>query len=86
MPRLSEFYGIAIYMYFVDHNPPHFHAIYGQHEALVSITDGEILGGSLPRTAARLVEQWRTEHDAELLANWDLAQEPAPLGSIEPLQ
>jgi hypothetical protein len=48
---LSEFYGIAIYMYFVDHNPPHFHAIYGGHEALVNIITGEILRGALPRTA-----------------------------------
>ncbi len=86
MPRLSEFYGIAIYMYFVDHNPPHFHAIYGQDEALVSIVDGELLRGRLARTAAQLVEQWRTEHVEELLAKWILAQEPAPLGSIEPLQ
>lgn len=30
VPRLSEFYGIVIYMYFSDHNPPHFHAIYGK--------------------------------------------------------
>ena len=39
MPRLSEFYGIAIYMYFTEHNPPHFHAIYAEHEALVRIND-----------------------------------------------
>ena len=59
VPRLSEFYGIVIYMYFGDHNPPHFHAIYAEHEALVRIDDGSLLGGQLPRTAARLVEQWR---------------------------
>ena len=86
MPRLSEFYGIAIYMYFVDHNPPHFHAIYAEHEALVNIDDGSLIGGDLPRTAARLVEQWRTLHIEELRANWSLAQEPAALGSIEGLQ
>ena len=37
VPRLSEFYGIVIYMYFADHNPPHFHAIYAEHEALIRI-------------------------------------------------
>ena len=57
VPRLSEFYGIAIYMYVVDHNPPHFHAIYGEHEALVEIANGEFVRGGLPRTARRLVEQ-----------------------------
>lgn len=29
MPVISHFYGIAIKMYFNDHLPPHFHAIYG---------------------------------------------------------
>lgn len=83
---MSEFYGIVIYMYFLDHNPPHFHALYGTDEALVSITSGETIRGSLPRTAGRLVEQWRSEHVAELLANWALAQEPAALGAIDPLR
>lgn len=86
MPRLSEFYGIAIYMYFADHNPPHFHAIYAEHEALVQIDDGSIVRGGLPKTAAKLVEQWRTLHRDELLADWALAQEPASLNPIEPLQ
>lgn len=86
MPRLSEFYGIVIYMYFGDHNPPHFHAIYGEHEALVRIDNGSLLRGDLPRTAARLVEQWRKLHEDELLKNWRLAQEPAALSAIEPLQ
>ena len=83
---MSEFYGIVIYMYFADHNPPHFHAIYAEHEALVRIDDGSIVRGDLPRTAAKLVEQWRTLHGEELLNNWALAQEPAALNTIEPLQ
>ena len=73
-------------MYFADHNPPHFHAIYAEHEALIRIDDGGTIRGDLPRTAARLVEQWRTLHRDELLANWLLAQEPAALSGIEPLQ
>ena len=85
MPRLSEFYGIAIYMYFNDHNPPHFHAIYAEYEALVRIDDGSILGGDLPNTAARLVEQWRQLHEYELATNWRHAREPSALTSIEPL-
>jgi len=86
VPRLSEFYGIAIYMYFSDHNPPHFHAIYAEYEALIRIDDGATIGGELPKTAARLVEQWRTAHHAELDQNWDLAQVPSALLTIEPLQ
>ena len=86
MPRLSEFYGIAIYMYFADHSPPHFHAIYTGHEALIRIDDGGVIRGRLPTTAGRLVEQWRTIHRDELAANWALAQVPAALSTIEPLQ
>jgi hypothetical protein len=86
MPRLSEFYGIAIYMYFADHNPPHFHAVYAEHEALVRIDNGTILRGDLPRTAAKLVEQWRKLHHGELLDDWELAQQPSALNPIEPLQ
>ena len=86
MPRLSEFYGFVIYMYFADHSPPHFHALYAEHEALIRIDDGAHIGGHLPSTASRLVEQWRTIHRAELLHNWSLAQVPAPLSAIDPLQ
>ena len=86
MPRLCEFYGIAIYMYFLDHNPPHFHAIYAEHEALVRIDTGEVIRGQLPTTARRLVEQWRQLHVDDLTANWARAQEPAALSGIEPLQ
>lgn len=56
MPRISEFYGIAIYMYYRDHPPPHFHAIYGEFDAEVEISTAEILQGELPRTARHLVE------------------------------
>jgi hypothetical protein len=86
VPRLSEFYGIVIYMYFADHNPPHFHAIYAEHEALVRIADGGIVRGALPRTAARLVEQWRELHVDELNQNWSASQVPQALSPIEPLQ
>ena len=86
VPRISEFYGIAIYMYFADHNPPHLHAIYGDDEAQIRIDDGSVLRGSLPRTALALVSQWVESHGDELLENWRLAQEPAALFPIEPLQ
>lgn len=49
MPTLSEFFGIVIRMYYDDHNPPHFHAYYGEYEALISIETLELLEGSLPR-------------------------------------
>jgi len=86
VPRLSEFYGIVIYMYFSDHEPPHFHALYAEFEAQIRIADGTVLTGELPRTAARLVTQWLEAHRNELMANWRRAQVPEPLVAIEPLR
>ncbi|MGH9178540.1 MAG: DUF4160 domain-containing protein [Acidimicrobiales bacterium] len=86
MPRLSEFYGIVIYMYWNDHSPPHFHAIYGDDEALVRIDDGSFVAGSLPRTAGRVVREWADLRRAELDANWARAQQSVALVAIEPLR
>jgi hypothetical protein len=82
MPTISWFYGIAIRMYFLDHPPAHFEAVYGEHEANVSITTGEVIAGHLPRTAARLVKQWAMAHQAELQANWDRARDKVTLERI----
>lgn len=53
---------------------------------LARIDDGSIVRGDLSQTAAKLVEQWRSLCSEELLGNWALAQEPAALNTIEPLQ
>lgn len=74
MPRISEFYGIFIYMYFSDHAPPHFHAIYAQHEAEIAIATGETLKGYLPKRALRLVQEWAEHYRAELMVNWKRAR------------
>jgi Domain of unknown function (DUF4160)/Protein of unknown function (DUF2442) len=66
VPRISAFYGIAIYMYYRDHAPPHFHAIYGEYEATVSIETAEVLEGQLPRRARTLVSEWAAAHRDEL--------------------
>jgi hypothetical protein len=85
MPRISAFYGIVIAMYFGDHPPPHFHARYGEHEAQIAIATGQVLQGSLPRRALRLVHEWSELHRDELLADWERAERAEPLVSIEPL-
>ena len=48
MPRISEFYGIVIEMYFADHPPPHFHARYGGDEATIVIATGDVLARLAP--------------------------------------
>jgi hypothetical protein len=45
VPRISEFYGIVIEMYYADHSPPHFHARYGGEAAKVEIATGEVIAG-----------------------------------------
>ncbi|KKB12996.1 hypothetical protein VE25_04335 [Devosia geojensis] len=74
MPTISWFYGIAIRMYVRDHPPPHFHAIYGEYEANVSIETGEVIEGSLPKRASRLVQEWALAHQSELRNNWTRAR------------
>ena len=84
MPRISEFYGITILMFFGDHRPPHFHARYAGHKARLAL-DGTLLDGHLPRRAARLVREWAQLHTDELTACWDRAVKHEPPGTIEPL-
>jgi hypothetical protein len=86
MPRISQFYGIAIYMYYRDHAPPHFHAIYGEHEAVVGIETAAVQQGRLPRRAQSLVAEWTMLHREELLQNWELARLGQPLNNIAPLE
>lgn len=85
MPRISEFFGIVIYMHFNDHLPPHLHAEYGEFEAVYTIETLETLRGHLPRRAHGMVVEWALDHRAELRANWNRAREQRPLKPIEPL-
>jgi len=85
VPRISAFYGIVIAMYYRDHAPPHFHAVYGEYEATIVIATLSVLSGDLPGRALRLVTEWAQLHQAELEANWHSARARVPLASIEPL-
>jgi hypothetical protein len=44
MPELSRFLGIVIGMFFNEHGPPHFHAVYGEHKITVEIESGHVTG------------------------------------------
>jgi hypothetical protein len=86
MPEISGFFGIVIAMYYEDHSPPHFHARYGESNALIAIEDSEILAGSLPPRALGLVVEWAAIHRDELSRDWRQAAQKKPLDSIEPLR
>jgi hypothetical protein len=86
MPRISEFYGISVYMYFNDHAPPHFHARYADDEATISIDDVQLLEGTLPRRARNLAFEWASLRQLQLRENWDRARHGEPLEPIDPLE
>jgi len=73
-------------MYYRDHEPPHFHAIYGEHQAQIVIATLEPLFGVLPPRALRLVREWGELHREELAANWERVLAREPLDTIPPLQ
>jgi hypothetical protein len=85
MPEISRFLGISIYMYYREHVPPHFHAEYGEYEAIVEIQSG-VVSGKLPRRALNLVLDWCELHTTELLRDWELARREEPLVRIQPLE
>lgn len=56
MPEISRFFGIIIYMNWREHPPMHFHAVYGEYEALITL-DGKVYAGKLPGRALSLAKK-----------------------------
>ncbi|PCI24365.1 hypothetical protein COB57_05100 [Candidatus Peregrinibacteria bacterium] len=89
MPALSFFYGIIVYMYYLDnkrHKTPHIHVKYQNHEVVVRIPEGTILEGSIPPAKMKLLQAWIEIHQEELIADWELASSGQPIYKIEPLK
>lgn len=86
MPVISKFFGIDIMMYYDDHNPPHFHAKYGEYKALVDINKARIIDGFMPSSQMKLILAWAIIHREELLEDWKLSQMMEKLRKIEPLR
>jgi hypothetical protein len=86
MPEISRFYGIIIYIYFREHNPPYFHAVYGEEEILIEIATLRVLSGHLPPRALGLVIEWASIHHEELKRAWEQAMNHQTPDKIEPLK
>ncbi len=86
MPEISRFFGIVIRMFFREHEPAHFHAEYGEHEALLEIETLAVYRGWLPSRALALVQEWAELHRDELGLNWERARREQPLQRIAPLE
>jgi len=85
MPEIARFFGIVIAIYYKEHNPPHFHAKYGDQTAVFSIADLALIEGQLPKRVISLVLEWAFEHRDELMEDWRLAEAGKPLRKIAPL-
>jgi hypothetical protein len=85
MPELCRFLGIVIFMNFNEHNPPHFHAKYGDFEMIVEINSG-IVEGKFPKRALNLVMEWYEIHKDELMQNWELIRTTGDFIKIQPLE
>lgn len=86
MPTISTFYGIIIQMFWSEHPPAHFHALYAEFEAIVDIKTLEVIKGSMPKRALALVLEWANEHRTELLEDWKLCEQRKSPKKISPLQ
>jgi len=85
VPKIASFYGIDIYMYYLDHNPPHFHVRYAGLKATVEIQTGRVISTELPSRAVRLVLEWHSQNQAELLDLWEQSRRGEPLTPIKTL-
>lgn len=89
MPSISMFYGIVVYLYYLDnkqHHLPHIHARYQSDEVVVSIPDGNVLDGSIPPNKLKLLLAWTEIHKEELIADWNLAVDGQEPFRIDPLR
>ena len=85
MPETSRFLGIVVRMYYRDHDPPHFHAHYGDYSIVVSL-DSWVVEGRFPPRALKHVLEWAELHPTQLAEDWDLARARRPLKPIPPLE
>ena len=74
MPVIARFYGVVLKMYFSqsEHGVPHFHAIYGEYNAVFDIQTLQMIEGDLPVRAQRLVREWGEQYQQELLRMWNI--------------
>jgi hypothetical protein len=82
MPTVAYFLGIAVRMFFNDHEPPHFHVRYQGFSARIRIADGSLIDGRLPPTVVRLLKEWTALRRDALMRNWNAARTDNPLERI----
>lgn len=70
---------------YLDHNPPHFHACYGEQKVTIDIENGAVKGVMSER-ALRLIFEWMDIHREELKDAWEKAKNGISPSKIAPLK
>lgn len=86
MPKVSEFFGIVIYLYFDEHPPPHFHARYAGEDVVFHIETLDVLHGHPSPRMRRLVVEWGLERKESLRRAWEQARSGVDIDPIPPLE
>jgi len=72
MPEIARFYGIVVKIFFgKEHNPPHFHAVYGEYNGYFDMNTLEMIEGDLPKKAQELIKEWAQKYQFELSKMWE---------------
>ncbi len=83
MPTVATVDGVKIVFYANEHPPPHFHAKFAEHQAVIDIERLEIIEGSLPAAKRKKVLSWAASRQAELRAAFVTATALKPIGPIK---
>ena len=72
MPEITRFYGIIIKIFLTrEHNPPHFHAVYGEYNGTFEIKTLKMIEGDLPPKAQSLVREWAEQYIPDIMKMWE---------------
>lgn len=86
MPTISRFYGIVIQIYWRDHPPPHFHAVYQDDFGVFAIADCSLIAGNIAPQQRKRVRQWWELHSDDIAFAWQQARQNEEPNRIEPLR
>ena len=72
MPVIARFYGLIVKMFLIgsEHNPPHIHVVYNEHNASYDIRMQQLIEGDLPSRADSMVREWMALYKDDLMKMW----------------
>ena len=85
MPTVAWVFGMAIILYYEDHEPPHFHVRAANFAARILIRDGSLIdsNGRVTARDMQTLRTWCLRHREALMENWERARRAQPLKRVE---